>query len=152
MKTLKFFNVLMLLLLCSSFFSCNAEQKGKEEIKALLKNKDIPLDIKTALGLPENQQATYYYTTTESDPFTKLIIRMSKKKFIEWISTNQLKLSDFEKDNQYLMGQNTGKWNPASLDTLKAVQIGFQNGMFLNIGYTEDIKDQVLIYLVFHGT
>lgn len=152
MNTLKFFNALILLLLCAPFFSCNAEQEGKEEIKVLLKNKNIPLEIKISLGLPENQQAIYYYTTTESDPFIKLIIRMPKKKFIEWLSTNQLKLSDFDKDNQYLMGQNTDKWNPASLDTLKAVQVGFQNSMFLNIGYTEDAKNQMLIYLVFHGT
>ncbi len=133
------------------FVACSEEQVGSDVSEGISIDKKAQLEISTILGLPKNVEITYINVIKESDQLTKSIMFMTDEGFIDWIASYQLDLDNFDNEKRYLLGQNSGEWNPVSLQTLATAQVNFENGMVLNIGYANKEKEHVVVYLVYHG-
>lgn len=112
---------------CISCVACTDEQVGLDVSEEISVDKKAQLELATVLGLPENIDVIYSHAIKGSDQLTKLIMFMTDEGFINWIATYQLGLDHFDNEKRYLLGQNSGEWNPGSLETLATTQVNFEN-------------------------
>jgi len=159
------FKVVSVFLACLSFFACSSESNtvnhGVESLDAASQdigsqpsvNKSPEFEhLSILLQLPDEVDVKYFSQVNESDSLTRAVLLLSEDDFLAWIAKFDLEFDRFENDKRYLLGPNLEQWNPNSPKELPTGQVQFENGMFLNIGYTNAINQKVRTYIMFHGT
>ena len=137
----------------------NAEAKDtllratKDDTNTQKKNNSEKIQFEkiTGIQLPLDAQMINFSNNGGIDEITKAKVKMTTSDFEKWVSDFALKLSDFNDERRYLLGQNEDWWDPLKPKTLPTAQVNFENGMTLNIGYNPLKSGIILIYLVFHS-
>ena len=132
--------------------SSASESMKKPSAPELSSNAKTQFETATGLTLPENAKISFYESAEGLDQMVSLIAEMTAQDFKNWLPNLYLDTSHFSEEKRYLLGSNIGEWQPQTPKKLPTAQVLFENAKTLNIGYENQVSENVKIYLVFHGS
>lgn len=155
-------SLLLAVLLGSAACSKNHERVGavddapigdsQHQMKSPAADLKLQLQQESGISLPDDAEVIRFEKIAGSDLLIRSQVVLDKAAFESWLATFELKAGDFSEEKRYLLGPDTGWWDPTSVDSLPTAQVMFENGTVLNLAYSDIDANQVKVYLVFHGT
>ena len=133
---------------------CKASDSGKERMTASNETPESLSQLSQALGLefPASTRLIGVLRSNGMEDAVRVKLEMAAKEFPDFLARTQIDPASFRPGTRGMLGPDKGFWDPHQSKSLRTGQASRPSARSLNVGIDDSRADQVVVYLMEHGT